>query len=72
MALRGWESWPRSNALISGDVMKWRYKASWNSDSAQKTTCSYLTGTTKNVRGQAESQNNITHNTWTKDRSSYG
>ena len=45
MALRGCESFPRSNALISGEEMNNRYSANWKSDSPQKTTCSYLTGT---------------------------
>ena len=45
MALRGCESFPRSNALMSGEEMNSRYSANWKSDSPQKTTCSYLTGT---------------------------
>lgn len=45
MALRGWESFPRSSALISGEEINSRYSANWKSDSPQKTTCSYLTGT---------------------------
>ena len=45
MALRGCEFVPRSNALISGEVMNKRYNESWKSERPQKTTCSYLTGT---------------------------
>lgn len=45
MAFSGWESFPRSRAWISGDLIKRRYSCSWRSDSLQKTTCSYLTGT---------------------------
>lgn len=57
MAFNGWEFWPRSSALISGDTINNRYKASWNSDSPQNTTCSYLTGTGTTTRVSNKSRN---------------
>lgn len=45
IALSGWEFVPRRRAFISGEAMKCRYRASWNGERPQKTTCSYLTGT---------------------------
>lgn len=45
MAVSGCESVPFRSALISGEVMNKRYSESWKSESPQKTTCSYFTGT---------------------------
>ena len=45
IAFRGWESFPRNRALMSGELMNNRYSESWRSERPQNTTCSYLTGT---------------------------
>lgn len=49
IALRGWESFPRSNRWTSFDVTNVLYNWVWSVDGRQKTTCSYLTGTTLSV-----------------------
>ena len=71
IALRGCDSFPRRRALISGEEMNKRYRASWNSDRPQKTTCSYLTGTTREPCGKdvkyKQSKKN-TNDIWTEDR----